>query len=61
MITINHCLNCGAQFLIPEELGNGLDITILTCPECHSTKWEKLSDSPIVTQQLTTEGSKLIQ
>jgi protein-arginine kinase activator protein McsA len=61
MITINHCLNCGAQFLIPEEFGNGVDVTVFTCPECYSTKWEKLSDSPIVKNQLTTEGSKLIQ
>lgn len=55
MITINHCLNCGANFLIPEEYSNGLDVTLFICPECYSKNWEKLTDSPIISNQLLHE------
>ena len=47
MITINHCLHCGSDFLIPMEWSDGLDITIFVCPECSSKNWIKLSDSSL--------------
>ena len=49
MITINLCMHCGAQFLIPDEWSDGLDTTLFLCPECSSENWTKLVDSPIQT------------
>ena len=61
MITIHHCMNCGSNFLIPEEYGDGIDTTLFLCPECHSTHWEKLSDSPLISKQLIEKQSKMIE
>jgi len=53
MITINCCMKCGTNFLIPMEYSDGLDVTFFVCPECLSKNWEKLSDSPILSDRLT--------
>jgi hypothetical protein len=48
MITINHCKNCDSDFMIPEEFFDGLDTTMFVCPECHSPRWQKLSDLSVM-------------
>lgn len=56
MITINHCLHCGSNFMIPAEWTDGLDITFFVCPECSSRNWIKLSDSSLCPdEQLISE------
>ena len=57
MITINHCIKCGTNFLIPMEYSDGLDITFFGCPECLSKNWGKLSDSPVLLDKLTRNNS----
>jgi len=59
MITINICTECGAQFLIPREVTDGLDTTYFVCPECASKHWEKLSDSPLLLDKIPKEQSVL--
>ena len=48
MITINHCQSCDSDFMIPEEFFDGLDKTMFVCPECHSPRWQKLSDLSVL-------------
>jgi DNA-directed RNA polymerase subunit RPC12/RpoP len=57
MITIYYCTDCGTQFLIPKEYTDGLDTTFFACPECTSKHWKKLSDSPIVKENLKKSKS----
>jgi hypothetical protein len=45
MITINHCDNCRNLFMIPTEYFDGIQRTFFICPDCHSRKWRKLTDS----------------
>lgn len=50
MITINYCLHCEAQFLLPREYTDCLDTTCFVCPECLSKHWIKLDDSTVLSE-----------
>ena len=56
MITINYCLHCGAQFLLPREYTDCLDTTCFVCPECSSKHWTKLDESSIFTETPSKSG-----
>jgi hypothetical protein len=43
MIPVYHCKNCRYIFMLPQELTNGLDITLYVCPNCKSRNWGKIA------------------